>query len=154
MTIDSTQSLLEPLNPEQRSAVVHIDDPLLILAGPGSGKTRVITHRIAYLIEQGIPSHCILALTFTNKAAEEMRVRLEALVKGHQTWTGTFHKFCARLLRRHASLIGLSENFTIYDTGDSKKVIKQAIQNTEVDLSDSLFDDFYEQGCGGNAGST
>ncbi len=135
MMADSIHELLEPLNPAQREAVQHIDDPMLIIAGPGSGKTRVITHRIAYLIAQGIPSHCILALTFTNKAAEEMRVRLDNLVAGHHTWTGTFHKFCAKLLRKHASLVGLSENFTIYDTGDSKKVIKQAIQNTEVDLS-------------------
>ena len=134
MTNLSIDQLLEPLNAAQRDAVQHVDGPMLILAGPGSGKTRVITHRIAYLIAQGVPSHCVLALTFTNKAADEMRDRLGNLVPRHKTWTGTFHKFCARILRIHAPLVGLSENFTIYDTGDSKKVIKQAIENTEINL--------------------
>ena len=134
MTAASISQLLDPLNEQQRAAVVHVDGPLLILAGPGSGKTRVVTHRIAYLIAQGIPSHGILALTFTNKAAEEMRHRLDELVPRHHVWTGTFHKFCARVLRIHASLVGLAENFTIYDSGDSRKVIKQAIANAGIDL--------------------
>ena len=134
MTTASISQLLDPLNEAQQEAVLHIDGPMLILAGPGSGKTRVVTHRMAYLISQGIPSHSILALTFTNKAADEMRHRLDGLAPRHQVWTGTFHKFCARILRIHANLVGLSENFTIYDMGDAKKVVKQAIQNTEVDL--------------------
>lgn len=134
MTNFSIDNLLKPLNPAQRDAVQHVDGPLLILAGPGSGKTRVITHRIAYLIAQGVPSHGILALTFTNKAADEMRDRLTHLVPRHKTWAGTFHRFCARILRIHAPLVGLAENFTIYDTGDSRKLIKQAIENTDVDI--------------------
>ena len=142
--MNSTQQLLEQLNESQRQAVTHIDGPLLMLAGPGSGKTRVITHRVAYMIEQGIPSHSIVALTFTNKAADEMRSRIDRLVTGGNMWTGTFHRFCSRLLRNYASMVGLSENFTIYDMGDSKKVVKQAIQNAEVDLKhhspDSILD--------------
>jgi len=126
--------ILSPLNENQRRAVSQIDGPLLILAGPGSGKTRVITHRIANMIAHGIESHSIVALTFTNKAAEEMRTRLSKLAPNNHTWTGTFHKFCSKLLRRHAPLIGLSPNFTIYDMSDSKKVIKQAIENADVDL--------------------
>ena len=132
VSVVSNHKLLESLNDSQRAAVTQINGPLLILAGPGSGKTRVITHRIAYMIEQGVPSYSIIALTFTNKAADEMRVRLERLVGSTQTWTGTFHKFCARLIRQNANMIGLSENFTIYDMGDSKKVMKQAIENAEV----------------------
>ena len=103
-----------------------------MLAGPGSGKTRVITHRIAYLISQGVPARSILALTFTNKAADEMRNRLSTLVPGAPSWAGTFHRFCARLLRQHSSMVGLTENFSIYDTGDSRKVVKHAIENAKV----------------------
>ncbi len=126
--------IFDSLNEQQRLAVAQIHGPMLILAGPGSGKTRVITHRIANMIASDIPSNNILALTFTNKAADEMRRRLEVLAPDNRAWTGTFHKFCARVLRIHAPLVGLAENFTIYDTSDSKKVIKQAIENAEVDL--------------------
>lgn len=126
--------LLENLNEAQQIAVQHVDGPMIMLAGPGSGKTRVITHRIAYLIDQGIPAHSILALTFTNKAASEMQERLKLLVPRERVWAGTFHKFCSRILRLHANLVGLDENFTIYDTGDAQKVIKQAIGNAEIDL--------------------
>ncbi len=134
MATDSQQKLLEGLNDAQRTAVQHTEGPLLILAGPGSGKTRVITHRIAHMIAQGIPSWQIVALTFTNKAADEMRNRLKKLAPGNLTWTGTFHRFCSRLLRQYASLVGLQENFTIYDMSDSKKVLKQAIENAEIDV--------------------
>ncbi|MCP4099428.1 MAG: UvrD-helicase domain-containing protein [Planctomycetaceae bacterium] len=130
----SPDDILSPLNTQQRLAVQQIEGPLLILAGPGSGKTRVITHRIAHMINQGIPSQSIVALTFTNKAADEMRNRLQKLAPNNRTWTGTFHRFCSRLLRQHAELIGLQQNFTIYDSGDSKKVMKQAIENAKVDL--------------------
>ncbi len=132
--MSNSEEVFAYLNPQQREAVAQIDGPLLILAGPGSGKTRVITHRIANMIANDVPSSSILALTFTNKAADEMRKRLAGLAPDNRAWTGTFHRFCARILRIHASMIGLSENFTIYDSGDSRKVIKQAIQNSEVDL--------------------
>lgn len=128
------EKLIAPLNPAQRKAVQQIEGPLLIIAGPGSGKTRVITHRIAWMIAQGITSREILALTFTNKAADELRKRLGDLAPGNNTWAGTFHRFCSRLLRVHAAMVGLKENFTIYDMGDSRKVVKQAIENSEVDV--------------------
>jgi len=121
------------LTPAQREAVEHLEGPLLILAGPGSGKTRVITHRIANLLHHGVPARQILALTFTNKAAEEMRARLERLVPGEPVWMSTFHRFCARLLRQYAPLVGLPENYTIYDTGDSRSVLKRALGDVHVD---------------------
>ena len=108
--------LLSSLNPEQRQAVLHTDGPLLILAGAGSGKTRVIAHRIAHLVSGELaPPDRVLAVTFTNKAAEEMRSRVEALlgVDCRQMWISTFHALCARLLRREAPHIGLSRDFVI-----------------------------------------
>ncbi len=131
----SPESILDSLNESQREAASHIEGPLLILAGPGSGKTRVLVHRMAYMIAQGIPSHQIAAMTFTNKAADEMRSRLDDLVDEHHAWTGTFHRFCSRLLRVHAPMIGLDENFTIYDTGDSRKLLKQGIDDLDIGLS-------------------
>lgn len=133
MDIQAPEAILAPLNENQRLAAAQINGPLLILAGPGSGKTRVITHRIAYMIANDVPSHHIVALTFTNKAADEMKSRLRALATDNRVWTGTFHRFCSRMLRRHADMVGLKENFTIYDTGDSKKVIKLALENAKVD---------------------
>lgn len=127
--------LLASLTEAQRAAVQHIDGPLLILAGPGSGKTRVVTHRIANLLRHGISGYRILALTFTNKAADEMRDRLERLVPHERVWMGTFHRFCSRLLRTHASRVGLSENFSIYDMDDSSKVLKLAIQEADLQLT-------------------
>jgi DNA helicase-2/ATP-dependent DNA helicase PcrA len=127
--------LLEGLTPAQSEAVQHVDGPLLILAGPGSGKTRVITHRIAYLLEQGIPARQILALTFTNKAADEMRTRLERLAPGQPVWMSTFHRFCARLLRQYAALVGLSENYTIYDTADSRQALKRVLDELQIDTT-------------------
>ena len=108
--------------------------PLLILAGPGRGKTRVVTHRVAYLLAQGIPDQQIVALTFTNKAADEMRSRLDRLAPGNRVWMGTFHRFCSRLLRQYAPLVGLRENFSIYDTDDSQKLLREAIDDAEVEL--------------------
>jgi len=134
--IDSgSQELLSGLNASQRSAVTCIEGPLLILAGPGSGKTRVITHRMAHMIRQGIPAHHIVGLTFTNKAAGEMRRRLEQLTGPSQIWLGTFHGFCVRLLRRYARLVGLPENFSIYDTEDALGCLKNAVKESQVDLS-------------------
>jgi len=127
--------VLAALTSSQREAVQHIEGPLLILAGPGSGKTRVVTHRIAHMIGQGIPTWHVLALTFTNKAADEMRQRVERLVSGRGVWMGTFHSFCARLLRKHARLVGLKENYSIYDTDDSKKALKQAVADSGVTLT-------------------
>ncbi len=127
--------LLDALNPPQREAVEHTDGPLLILAGPGSGKTRVVTHRIAYLLAHGVPGHQILALTFTNKAADEMRRRVDELAPGSSVWLSTFHRFCARLLRKYASLVGLTENYTIYDTDDSHKALKQTLEGLDLELT-------------------
>ena len=124
--------LLESLTEPQRDAVSHRDGPLLVLAGPGSGKTRVITHRIAHLIEGGVPASQILALTFTNKAAAEMQRRVAELAPGSRVWLSTFHRFGAMIVRRYAELLGLSPNFTIYDTGDSRQTIKRVIEAREI----------------------
>src|SRR5258705_8451368 len=129
---------LETLNPEQREAVLHIKGPLLILAGAGSGKTRVITSRIAYLVGDGhAKPHEILAVTFTNKAAEEMRGRVETLLGSDcsRMWVSTFHALCARLLRREAPAIGLSRDFVIYDSSDQLTVVKQAMKALHIDDS-------------------
>jgi DNA helicase-2/ATP-dependent DNA helicase PcrA len=126
------EHLLESLTDPQREAVTHCDGPLLVLAGPGSGKTRVITHRIAHLIESGVPPSQILALTFTNKAADEMQRRVAELVPGARVWLSTFHRFGAMVLRRYANYIGLEPNFTIYDTGDSRQTIKRVIEAREI----------------------
>ncbi len=127
--------LLRGLTAPQAEAVRHIDGPMLILAGPGSGKTRVVTHRIANLLRQGIPAWQIVALTFTNKAADEMKKRVEVLAPGQGVWMGTFHRFCARLLRRHAEMVGLAENYSIYDAADAKQAIKRAIDAASVSTS-------------------
>jgi len=127
--------LLNGLTPAQREAVLHVEGPLLVLAGPGSGKTRVITHRIAHLLREGIPAEQILALTFTNKAAEEMRARVGRLAPGQHVWVGTFHRFCARLLRKYARLVGLQENYTIYDADDSLRALRQAIAGLKLEAS-------------------
>lgn len=125
--------LLKYLTEAQCEAVLHVDGPLLILAGPGSGKTRVVTHRIAHLLRTGIAPQRILALTFTNKAADEMRRRVERLAPGKPVWMSTFHRFCAKLLREHGRFVGLSENFTIYDTSDSRSTLKRTIEALDFD---------------------
>ncbi len=128
--------LLSSLNPEQREAVEQTEGPLLILAGAGSGKTRVIAHRIAHLVSSGIAEpDRILAVTFTNKAAEEMRNRVQTLLgmDCRQMWISTFHALCARLLRREAPHIGLSRDFVIYDSTDQLTVVKQALRELGVD---------------------
>jgi DNA helicase II / ATP-dependent DNA helicase PcrA len=127
--------LLETLTAAQREAATHRDGPLLILAGPGSGKTRVVTHRIAWLLREGVRASRILALTFTNKAAEEMRGRVAALAPGETVWTSTFHRFCARLLRQHAALVGLEPNFAIYDAGDSRTALRRVMASLLPDDS-------------------
>lgn len=123
-------SFLKQLNPVQRDAVKTIDGPVMIIAGAGSGKTRVLTYRIAYLLQCGVPAYNILALTFTNKAANEMKERIHALVgsDADKIWMGTFHSIFARLLRNDAKHLGFTSNFTIYDTDDSQTLVKTILQ--------------------------
>lgn len=123
---------LEDLNPGQRKAVQAIDGPVLVLAGAGTGKTRVITYRVAYLIDRGVPPHTILAVTFTNKAAGVMKDRISELLRSSgqnasDVWISTFHSFCARLLRREAEALGLPRDFAIYDDDDQTAAVKRAI---------------------------
>jgi DNA helicase-2/ATP-dependent DNA helicase PcrA len=128
--------LLKDLNPVQREAVVHTEGPLLIFAGAGSGKTRVLTYRIAYLIrEKGIPPERILAVTFTNKAAAEMRERVNHLLGGEseRVWISTFHSACARILRRYIDRLGFRRNFVIYDERDQEQAIKSCMKELEID---------------------
>lgn len=129
-------SILEGLNPQQQEAVMHHKGPLLILAGAGSGKTRVLTHRIAYLIEQyDVNPYHILALTFTNKAAGEMRERVDRIVGygAENIWVSTFHSTCVRMLRRYIDALGYSNNFTIYDADDQKSLMRDIIRFLELD---------------------
>jgi DNA helicase-2/ATP-dependent DNA helicase PcrA len=125
--------LLDDLTPAQCEAVTHFEGPLLILAGAGSGKTRVITRRVAYLLQQGVRPANILAITFTNKAAGEMRQRVETLVPNCRVWISTFHSLGARLLREHAARLGLERNFTIYDQTDRNRVVKAALDAAGID---------------------
>jgi DNA helicase II / ATP-dependent DNA helicase PcrA len=120
--------LLADLTAPQREAVTHIEGPLLVLAGAGSGKTRVITRRVAQLLASGISPEQVLALTFTNKAAGEMRERIEALVPRARIWVGTFHGFCARLLRKYATLVGIDSGFSIYDQNDRLRAVKDVME--------------------------
>jgi DNA helicase-2/ATP-dependent DNA helicase PcrA len=125
----------DDLTPQQRQAVEHFEGPLLVLAGPGSGKTRVITRRIARLIERGVRPWEILAITFTNKAAREMAERVQALLPGSKIWVSTFHRFCARVLRERGSAVGLQPNFSIFDTGDQQQLIKQVLHDLDLDAT-------------------
>ena len=128
--------ILAPLNPVQREAVLQTEGPVLIVAGAGSGKTRILTHRIAYLLEQGVPPGAILAITFTNKAAGEMKERVEGLVGGRVAramWILTFHSTCARILRREHEHLGLPSSFTIYDGADSERVVRMVLGEMGVD---------------------
>lgn len=124
---------LNTLNDEQKKAVMHLEGPCLVLAGAGSGKTRVLTTRIAYLIDNGIPSYNILAITFTNKAAKEMKERVEALVPGNYAYVGTFHSLGVRILRENCKECGLESNFTILDSDDVLSLIKRIMKNKEID---------------------
>jgi DNA helicase-2/ATP-dependent DNA helicase PcrA len=125
---------LSSLNPPQREAVLHGAGPLVVFAGAGSGKTRVITYRIAHLVEGGVPAERILAVTFTNKAAGELRARLMGLLRGAgNPWVGTFHAICARLLRRHAEHVGLNPKFVIYDDTDQKALLTRVLRDLDID---------------------
>jgi len=128
-------SLPQQLTPSQKQAVCHIEGPLLVLAGPGSGKTRVITYRIAALIDSGVRPYNICAITFTNKAAEEMRQRAFTLGASAGAHISTFHSLCVRLLRRHADKAGVKPNFSIYDQADQRRCMKQAIKDCEFDTT-------------------
>ena len=126
--------ILEGLTPPQAEAVQHVDGPLLVLAGAGSGKTRVITRRIAYLLGRGIEPWQVLAITFTNKAAGEMRDRTAALVPGHKRpLVTTFHSFCSRMLREYAEMLGVDPAFTIYDSADQTATLKRAMAQLNLD---------------------
>ncbi len=134
------ENLLDNLNPSQRAAVEFCDGPSLVIAGAGSGKTRVLTYKIAYLLKQGLPPHYILALTFTNKAAREMKLRI-AEVAGPKAarglWMGTFHSIFSRILRNEAEKLGFTSNFTIFDSSDSKNLVKTIIK--EMNLDDKVY---------------
>src|SRR5215212_5351335 len=132
----SPDELLVALNPVQREAVTHHDGPLLIVAGAGSGKTRVLTHRIAHLIaEHGVSPFQILAITFTNKAADEMKARVAKLVGpvAEKMWVSTFHAACVRILRREAPRLGYRSSFTIYDSADQVRLTKACLEELERD---------------------
>jgi len=129
------EKLLADLTPQQREAVTHVEGPLLVVAGAGSGKTRVITRRVAYLALRGVPPHRLLAVTFTNKAADEMRGRIEQLAGTRGAWVSTFHSLCASMLRISADSIGLSRDFTIYDRDDQLKAVQQCLKEMEADTS-------------------
>lgn len=127
---------LSELNPSQQEAVLYNDGPHLVIAGAGSGKTRVLTYKIAYLLEQGVAASRILALTFTNKAAREMKNRISQLVGDYTArylWMGTFHSMCLRMLRQEAEVLGYTRDFSVYDTTDSKSVIKHIIKDFRLD---------------------
>ena len=132
---DEVPPFLDNLNPPQIQAVLHTDGPVMIIAGAGSGKTRVLTFRIANIVHKGVDPFNILALTFTNKAAKEMRNRIEKLVGGNarNLWMGTFHSVFARILRQEAERIGYPSNFTIYDSDDSKSLIKAILKEMNID---------------------
>ena len=133
---------LEGLNPQQRAAVENTEGPVMIVAGAGSGKTRVITYRVAHLIQKGVGPFQILVLTFTNKASKEMRDRISKVVgdEAKNVWMGTFHSVFARILRVEAYKIGYPSNFTIYDTDDSKSLIRTILKEMQLDDIDRLLE--------------
>ena len=134
------EDFLNELNESQRAAVVYTDGPSLVVAGAGSGKTRVLTYKIAYLLRLGLPPYSILALTFTNKAAREMKERIAAITDEHtarRLWMGTFHSIFARILRKEADRLGYPSHFTIYDAADSKSLLKSILK--EMGLDDKVY---------------
>jgi len=134
-------SLLDDLNTRQREAVLQTEGPVLVLAGAGTGKTRVITYRVAHLIETGVPASSILAVTFTNKAADVMKQRIQELLRragrdASEVWVSTFHSFCARLLRQEATHLGLPHGFAIYDDDDQTSAVKRALAQLDLSAED------------------
>ena len=136
----SVPSSIATLNEAQQHAATHVEGPLLVLAGPGSGKTRVVTHRVAHLIAAGVPAHQIVALSFTNKAADEMRRRVADLVGPQPVEMGTFHRFAARLLRRHARQVGLTSDYSILDPDDAGAVLKRVAKQAGLTLTHTPID--------------
>ena len=134
-------SIYDTLNEQQKQGVFAVDGPVLLLAGAGSGKTRVLTHRIAYLIDEiGVQPYNIMAITFTNKAAGEMRERVDSII-GHgssQVWVSTFHSTCVRFLHRYIDRIGFDNHFTIYDTDDQKTVMKDVCKRCTWNIRQRL----------------
>ena len=129
-------ALVQGMNPRQEEAVLHTEGPLLVMAGAGSGKTRVLTHRIAYLIEEKeVNPWNILAITFTNKAAKEMKERVNKLLEtgGEDVWVSTFHSMCVRILRRDVDQIGYNRNFTIIDPSEQKTLMKRILNDLNID---------------------
>ena len=129
-------NIYDGLNPAQAQAVAHTDGPLLIMAGAGSGKTKVLTCKIAALLEKGVSPYNILAITFTNKAATEMRQRVDNMIgeKAKYVWLSTFHSFCARFLRFEIEALGIyKKNFVIYDTSDAQTLIKKCLKELNLD---------------------
>ena len=136
------QNILEGLNDKQYEAVVNTEGPCLVIAGAGSGKTKVLTHKIAYLIgEKNVAPWSILAITFTNKAANEMKERITNLIgdMAQDMWMGTFHSICVRILRRNIERIGFNSSFIIFDTSDQKTLVKQCMKDLQID--DKMFND-------------
>ncbi|MBM4034407.1 MAG: ATP-dependent DNA helicase PcrA [Planctomycetes bacterium] len=140
MVMDPIKAILSDLTPQQREAVTHMEGPLLVVAGAGSGKTRVITRRVAHLVMGGVPAHRVLAVTFTNKAADELRERIVKLGAAddsrHGAWVSTFHSLCASMLRFSADQIGLEKNFTIYDRDDQLAAVGEALKALEFARED------------------
>jgi len=133
---EKVNRILSELNPAQQAAVKETEGPILVIAGAGSGKTRVLTYKVAYLLEKGVPARNILALTFTNKAAREMKGRIEKLVQpeiARHLWMGTFHSLFARILRRECEAIGYNQNYTIYDSDDSRSLIRSILHDLKLD---------------------
>ena len=131
--------IIENLNKEQREAVEHIEGPCLVLAGAGSGKTKVLTTRIANMINKGIYSGNILAITFTNKATKEMRDRISRTVSENYAFVGTFHSFGLRVIRENYELMGLSKNFTIIDSDDVASIIKKIMKELDINPKNIVF---------------
>ena len=132
----SNADFLNRLNPSQQNAVKYVDGPSLVIAGAGSGKTMVLIYKIAYLLSTGMRAHNILALTFTNKAAREMKTRVGTLVgdfEANSLWMGTFHSVFNRILRREAHLFGFTSDYTIYDTSDSRSLLKAILKDMNLD---------------------
>ncbi len=129
------EELIEGLNNKQKEAVLQTEGPCLVIAGAGSGKTKVLTHKIAYYIANGIKPWNILAITFTNKAANEMKERIENLIgeAASDLWMGTFHSICVKILRKFIDRLGFGTDFVIFDSSDQKTLVKECLKTLKID---------------------